>query len=114
MSNQHRTIPTSVSSPNDKLLSKRELCEKLGLPSTRIIDEMMRRRRIPFIKMGHRTVRFDLSRVITALGRMEVMAVGDRNSPSMSESPCPSIAPINNRQQVLTNLPHSNSRDGRM
>ena len=97
MSNQHRTSPASVSSPNEKLLSKQELCEKLGLPSTRIIDEMMRRRRIPLIKMGHRTVRFDLSRVITALGRMEVLAVGDLNSPRMSESPRPSIAPFSSR-----------------
>ena len=37
----------------------------------------MRKRQIPFIKLGHRTVRFDLSRVLEALRRLEVRAVGD-------------------------------------
>ena len=59
-----------------RLLSKSQLRKALNLPSTRIVDEMMRRRRIPFIRLGHRTVRFDLDRVLEALSRLEVRAIG--------------------------------------
>ncbi len=62
--------------PTEGFLSKEELRAALNLPSTRMVDEMMRKRRIPYIKLGHRTVRFSLSKVMTALGRLEVNAVG--------------------------------------
>ncbi|MEA3188709.1 MAG: hypothetical protein QOD99_2539, partial [Chthoniobacter sp.] len=38
-------------------LNKLELAERLG-STKRGIEEMMRRRKIPFLKLGHRTVRF--------------------------------------------------------
>ena len=70
-------MPTSHLHTNsdDELLTKEQLRQRLNLPSTRMVDEMMRRRRIPYIKLGHKTVRFRLSAVIDALNRLEVHAI---------------------------------------
>lgn len=69
--------PRAGESPSAvKLLSKGELREALNLPSTRIVDELVRKRKIPALKLGHRTVRFDLARVLEALRRLEVRAIG--------------------------------------
>lgn len=72
-----QTQSSRDSPANIRLLSKNQLREALNVPSIRILEEMMRKRQIPFIKLGHRTVRFDLSRVLEALRRLEVRAVGD-------------------------------------
>jgi hypothetical protein len=48
-------------------LNKLELAARLG---------MMRRRKIPFIALGHRTVRFHWPTVEKALGRLEHKAIG--------------------------------------
>lgn len=63
--------------PSPGLLTKQELAFALNLPSTRMVDEMMRKGRIPFLRMGHRTVRFNMKRVLDALSRLEVRAVGE-------------------------------------
>jgi excisionase family DNA binding protein len=59
-------------------LTKEELRLKLNLPSTRMIDELMRKHKIPFIKLGHRTVRFDYEKVKAALEKFEIKAVGQK------------------------------------
>lgn len=59
------------------LVTKKQLAAILNLPSTRMIDEMMRRRRIPFLKLGHRTIRFNVGRVREALTRLEVREIGN-------------------------------------
>lgn len=58
------------------LLTKEQLRSALQLDSARMVDELMRRRKIPFLKLGHRTVRFDLERVLAALEKLEVHEVG--------------------------------------
>ena len=58
------------------LLTKDQLREALNLPSTRMIDELVRKRKIPVIRLGHRTVRFDLVKVEAALDRLEFKEVG--------------------------------------
>jgi hypothetical protein len=68
----------SESPNNPDLLTKEELRERLNLPSTRMIDQMMRQRKIPYIKLGHRTVRFDYEKVLVALEKLEYKAVGQR------------------------------------
>ena len=74
-----RTQPSNStgSLDRDSLLTKEQLAQHLSVPSTRMVDELMRARKIPFVKLGHRTVRFDLARVLEALSRLEVKAVGD-------------------------------------
>lgn len=59
-----------------KLLTKKQLKEVLNLPSTRMIDELMRRRNIPYLRLGHRTVRFELTAVEKALSKLEVREIG--------------------------------------
>jgi hypothetical protein len=73
----HPATPYHTEKSAAVLLTKAELCDALHLPSTRMVDEMMRTRKIPFVKLGHRTVRFNLDRVLEALARLEVHAVGD-------------------------------------
>lgn len=60
----------------DDYLTKEELRARLNLPSTRMVDEMMRRRMIPFLKFGAKTVRFDWEKVKIALQKFEHKAVG--------------------------------------
>ena len=61
--------------PKD-LLTKEELRHRLNLPSTRMVDELVLRRKIPVIKLGHRTIRFDYARVRAALDKLEIREVG--------------------------------------
>jgi excisionase family DNA binding protein len=58
-----------------KYLTKTELAELLGL-TKRGVEELMRARKIPFLALGHRTVRFVLAEVEKALTKLEVKAVG--------------------------------------
>jgi excisionase family DNA binding protein len=59
------------------LLSKKELALALGV-STRTINNWMAQRRIPFLRLSARLIKFDLDRVKTALARYEVREVGAR------------------------------------
>ena len=62
--------------PKGKLyLSKLELAEKLSV-TKRVIEEMMYRHKIPFLALGHRTVRFYWPAVEKALAKLELKAVG--------------------------------------
>lgn len=59
-----------------QMLTKEQLREALNLPSTKMVDSLMQRRVIPFIKLGHRTVRFERAAVERALGKIEIHEVG--------------------------------------
>jgi len=59
-----------------RFLDKEQLRKTLSLPSTRAVDELMRTKRIPFLRLGHRTVRFDWPKVEKALARFEVKEAG--------------------------------------
>lgn len=61
---------------SDDFLTKRQLAEALNVPSTRLVDELMRRRKIPYTKLGHRTVRFNRARVLEALKNYEIRPIG--------------------------------------
>jgi len=65
-----------VSRPN--LIDGKELASRLNAPSQRILAEMRRKRMIPYIKLGHRTIRYSWPRVLEALSRFEIRAVGDK------------------------------------
>jgi hypothetical protein len=60
----------------DRFLDKEQLRKRLSLPSKRGVDELMRTKRIPFLRLGHRTVRFDWPKVEKALARFEVKEAG--------------------------------------
>jgi hypothetical protein len=60
------------------LLTKEQLRDRLNLPSTRKIDYMMKKRMIPFLKWGPKTVRFDWVKVQAALEKFEHKAVGQK------------------------------------
>jgi excisionase family DNA binding protein len=59
------------------LLTKQELALAVGV-SPRTIDNWMAQRRIPFIRISARLIRFDLERVKAALARYEIKEVGAR------------------------------------
>ena len=58
-----------------KLLDIKSLSELIGLPQ-RTIRSMVQNRKIPFLKLGHRTMRFDEDKVRRALDRFEVRTAG--------------------------------------
>ncbi len=60
----------------DELLPKEGLRRRLNLPSIRGVDELVRLRKIPVLRLGHRTVRFSWPAVEQALSRLTVNAVG--------------------------------------
>ena len=60
---------------NEEFLTKQELRAALNLPSTRSVDELVRKRRIPIVRLGHRTVRFSLPQVRAALEKLTIREV---------------------------------------
>ena len=58
-------------------LSKQELALAIGV-SPRLIDSWMAERRIPFLRLSARLIKFNLERVKAALARYEVKEVGAR------------------------------------
>jgi excisionase family DNA binding protein len=60
---------------NQRYLTKVELAELLGV-TRRVVEDMMRRRMIPYLSLGHRTVRFYWPSVERALSKFEHRAVG--------------------------------------
>ena len=61
---------TAVSHAGDELLTKRELAARLK-KSPRCIEQWMRRRYLPYIKIAH-TVRFRWRDVLEALERLTI------------------------------------------
>ena len=62
-------------SVSGSLLTKREVAALIGGgASTKLIDELVRRRKLPAIN-GYRTVRFNRTKVEQAIGRLEVASV---------------------------------------
>jgi hypothetical protein len=59
----------------ERLLTKAQLRDMLNLPSTRSIDELVRRRVISSVRLGWRTVRFDPVAVRADLDKVTVRAV---------------------------------------
>jgi hypothetical protein len=59
----------------EELLNKEQLRQRLNLTSVRCVDEMVKRRKIPVIRMGHRTVRFSWPDVAVALERLTHKAI---------------------------------------
>jgi hypothetical protein len=57
-----------------ELLTKEQLRRRLNLKSVRG-DEMVKHRKIPIIRLGHRTTRFSWPEVETALRKLTVLAV---------------------------------------
>lgn len=60
-----------------KLVSIGGLSENKGIP-VRTLRSLMAARKIPFFKLGHRTLLFDPDKVHKALQRFEVHEIGSR------------------------------------
>lgn len=57
-----------------KLVNIKGLAEVTGIPA-RTLRSMMHARKIPAVKLGHRTVVFSPARVLAALQKFEVKAI---------------------------------------
>jgi len=68
---------TSRFSSARHFLSKQELAIALGV-SPRTLDSWMAQRRIPFLRLSARLIKFNLERVTAALARYEVKELGAR------------------------------------
>ena len=61
---------------NAELIDKEELRRRLNLPSVCMVEQLMRKRKIPYLRLGHKTVRFCWPKVLAALDRFEHKAIG--------------------------------------
>ena len=61
---------------DEKLLNKRELKEAVPFPSVRTVEALVKKRKIPVIKVGYRTQLFQLSKVRAALEKLTIKEVG--------------------------------------
>jgi len=77
-----KTVQESNAAPapniSKELLTKEQLRDRLNLPSVRKVEEMMKARMIPYLKLGHKTIRFDWIKVQEALAKFEHKAVGQK------------------------------------
>ena len=73
-SNNSLTGASPADLPSE-LIDKEELRRRLNLPSVRMVEELMRKRKIPFVKLGHRTVRFSWPKVLAAITALEQRAI---------------------------------------
>ncbi len=60
---------------SEKFLTIDELSAELGIP-VRSIRTLKQKRKIPFVKLGHRTLLFNPAKVSAALSKFEVRASG--------------------------------------
>jgi hypothetical protein len=61
-----------------KLVNIAALSDYKGIP-VRTLRSLMAQRKIPFLKLGYRTIFFDIQQVDRALQRFEVQEVGSRS-----------------------------------
>ena len=61
---------------NCEYLTKEQLRERMNVPHVHIIDQMRRSRKIPVVKLGYRTLRYDWPKVQAALEKLTVKEVG--------------------------------------
>jgi hypothetical protein len=66
------TAPPSL--PNRKRATKRDVAREYRV-SVRTVDQWLHDRKIPYLKISPRVIRFDLDAVERALGRYSVQAV---------------------------------------
>ena len=62
--------------PTETLLTKEELRQRLNVPHVRIVENMTRAKKIPVVKLGHRTLRYNWTKVQAALEKLTVREVG--------------------------------------
>jgi len=68
-------VPLSAAADQLALLKRRQLARALNM-SCRSIDNWQKQRKIPFIRISPRCVRFHLPSVLAALRRFEVREIG--------------------------------------
>jgi hypothetical protein len=56
---------------SNRLLNKQELAEEINQPPT-TINKLRRERKIPAIRIGYRSYRYNLAKVLRALSRLEI------------------------------------------
>ena len=69
---------SNIESISKRLLSKKELARAFGV-STRTIDNWIAQKRIPFLRLSARLIKFNAARVELALARYEVREIGGRS-----------------------------------
>ena len=76
MSNIPNVLVQTSPDAETRFLNKAQLARRLNLPNARTVDYLIAAKRIPVLRLGHRTVRFDWLKVEQALARNTVNAAG--------------------------------------
>jgi hypothetical protein len=69
------SAPATEAAAEDSGLSKKPAVARAAAVSVRTVDDWIREKRIPVIRLGPRCVRFSIPAVLRALGRFEVKEV---------------------------------------
>jgi len=67
---------------DNHLVGIEQLAREIGIP-IRTIRSLMYARRIPYLKLGRRTLFFDVKKVRDAIDGFEVRAIGDRTAENL-------------------------------
>jgi hypothetical protein len=70
------SVPATGSAANDPVLVKRRQLARALNASPRSVDNWQKQKKIPFIRISARCVRFHLPSVLAALRKFEVREVG--------------------------------------
>ena len=69
-------LTTGAAQPEvPELIDKEELRSRLNWPAVRMVEEFMGKRKIPYVRLGHRTVRFSWPKVLAAVTALEQRAI---------------------------------------
>ena len=63
-----------------KLLTEEELRVALNLPNVHAVRELRHKRKIPFVRLGYRTIRYNEAKVLAALEKLTVQEAGAARS----------------------------------
>lgn len=69
---------SNTASPDETELVKKPVVARAALTSVRTIDNLVRQREIPIVRISKRCVRFHLPSVLAALQKFEVKEAGAR------------------------------------
>ena len=61
---------------SEQLITEAELMAAIRLPNVHAVRLLRYKKKIPYVKMGHRTIRYSLPKVLKALEKLEVKEAG--------------------------------------
>ncbi len=72
----HRAAMSTNGQSHEGLMTKEELCKFLKLDDAECVDRLRRAKKIPAIRLGYKTYRYQIDKVQAALAKLEIKEAG--------------------------------------